>query len=144
MRCIYCDKKTTVINSRPRTHKTWRRRQCLSCKKVFSTYEYPDTSNLFIVKISKPTTSIKPVRQPFNSIKLLISIARACDHMSTDYEIHAENIVLGVIAEIAHTSQNYEISSLSLTQLVASHIKKLDRVAFIKYCSAHSIAITDI
>lgn len=44
MVCIYCGGKTHITNSRAqkRSHATWRRHHCLSCKATFTTQERVD------------------------------------------------------------------------------------------------------
>lgn len=53
MKCIFCKKtKTDVINSRKGKggDTVWRRRQCLSCKEIFTTEEAVSYSSFFVVK----------------------------------------------------------------------------------------------
>ena len=70
MKCIFCShKNTSVINSRSTKGNTivWRRRQCVSCKDIFTTREGTFTDNLFLIKRNGK-------RQRFVYEKLLASI----------------------------------------------------------------------
>ena len=75
MKCIYCSyKKTDVINSRKTKSGTmvWRRRECPSCKEIFTTREGTFLDNLFIIKRNGK-------RQRFVYEKLFTSIFVALD-----------------------------------------------------------------
>jgi transcriptional repressor NrdR len=75
MKCIYCThKKTEVTNSRTTRGDTmvWRRRKCLSCKKIFTTREGTFLDNLFVIKRNGR-------RQRFIYEKLFTSIFMALD-----------------------------------------------------------------
>ena len=66
--CGYEDSK--VIDSRPAENKIRRRRECLSCKCRFTTYEMVETIPLMVVK--KDNTI-----EPFDRDKLINRLARA-------------------------------------------------------------------
>lgn len=66
--CGYEDSK--VIDSRPAENKIRRRRECLSCKCRFTTYEMVETMPLMVVK--KDNTI-----EPFDRDKLINRLARA-------------------------------------------------------------------
>jgi len=67
MNCVVCDQKTKVVNSRSRPFKVWRRRTCNN-NHLVSTYE---TLNLEVITVTKRSGA----NQPFNSSKLLLSLA---------------------------------------------------------------------
>ncbi len=79
MVCIYCSEKTQVTNSRasPKTRRTWRRRECTSCKSVVTTYEQIDYASALRV-INKQTDL-----QPFSRDKLFMSLNRSLQHRET-------------------------------------------------------------
>ncbi len=74
MICVYCSyRTTTVANTRPTKHtppQVWRRRFCTVCKKTFTTYEYPSSSELPLVKTADER------EMSYSEPRLLISIWR--------------------------------------------------------------------
>ncbi|MCI0595452.1 MAG: transcriptional regulator NrdR, partial [candidate division Zixibacteria bacterium] len=74
MKCPYCGKEEDkVIDSRSvqEGKAVRRRRQCLSCGKRFTTYEYVENVSLMIVKNDGR-------REPFDRQKLRTGIELAC------------------------------------------------------------------
>ena len=75
MRCPYCGAdESKVIDSRPTEdgEKIRRRRECLSCKKRFTTYEIVETVPLMVIKKDRS-------REVFDRQKLLNGMLRACE-----------------------------------------------------------------
>ena len=73
MRCPYCGAdESKVIDSRPTEdgEKIRRRRECLSCKKRFTTYEIVETVPLMVIKKDRS-------REVFDRQKLLTGMLRA-------------------------------------------------------------------
>ena len=131
MRCPYCGAvDSKVIDSRPTEdgEKIRRRRECLSCKKRFTTYEIVETVPLMVVKKDKS-------RQLFDREKLLRGIVRACDKRP----VTAEQLD-GVVDRIEQTYLNRlvrEVSSEELGEAVLLELKKLDKVAYIRFASVY-------
>ena len=75
MKCPYCGEvDSKVIDSRPTEdgEKIRRRRECLNCKKRFTTYEIVETVPLMVVKKDHS-------REVFDRQKLLNGMLRACE-----------------------------------------------------------------
>ena len=75
MKCPYCyHGETKVIDTREAEYSdvTRRRRECLKCKKRFTTYERIENIDIFIVKKDGR-------REQFNSEKLKNGILKACE-----------------------------------------------------------------
>jgi transcriptional repressor NrdR len=73
MNCPYCNSSQIIVaNSRSTRGNTqiWRRRKCLSCHKLFTTYENIDLSYLVVIKKSGK-------RERYNRAKLFSSIYHA-------------------------------------------------------------------
>ena len=82
MRCPYCGAdESKVIDSRPTEdgEKIRRRRECLSCKKRFTTYEIVETVPLMVIKKDRS-------REVFDRQKLLNGMLRACEKRPVSYE----------------------------------------------------------
>ena len=75
MKCPYCGTNDSkVIDSRPAEEGTTirRRRECLACKKRFTTYEVIERMPLVVIKRDGS-------RQSFDKIKLINGMVRACE-----------------------------------------------------------------
>ena len=131
MKCPYCGfNESKVIDSRPTEddEKIRRRRECLSCGKRFTTYEIVETTPLMVIKKDHS-------RQIFEREKLMLGIIRACDKRPVTSEM-----IIGVVDRI---EQNYvnrmlrEVSSEELGEAVLLELKKLDKVAYIRFASVY-------
>ena len=74
MKCIYCGHiESKVVDSRPTDEGSSirRRRECLHCKKRFTTYEKIDSLPLLVIKKNGD-------RVPFDTDKIKIGIIKAC------------------------------------------------------------------
>ena len=131
MKCPYCGYgESRVIDSRPTEddEKIRRRRECLSCGRRFTTYEIVESTPLMVVKKDKS-------RQLFDREKLLRGIVRACDKRP----VTAEQLDGGV-DRIEQTYLNRlvrEVSSEELGEAVLLELKKLDKVAYIRFASVY-------
>lgn len=131
MKCPYCGYgESRVIDSRPTEddEKIRRRRECLSCGRRFTTYEIVESTPLMVVKKDKS-------RQLFDREKLLRGIVRACDKRP----VTAEQLD-GVVDQIEQTYLNRlvrEVSSEELGEAVLLELKKLDKVAYIRFASVY-------
>ena len=131
MKCPYCGYgESRVIDSRPTEddEKIRRRRECLSCGRRFTTYEIVESTPLMVVKKDKS-------RQLFDREKLLRGIVRACDKRP----VTAEQLD-GVVDRIEQTYLNglvREVSSEELGEAVLLELKKLDKVAYIRFVSVY-------
>ena len=131
MKCPYCGYgESRVIDSRPTEddEKIRRRRECLSCGRRFTTYEIVESTPLMVVKKDKS-------RQLFDREKLLRGIVRACDKRP----VTAEQLN-GVVDQIEQTYLNRlvrEVSSEELGEAVLLELKKLDKVAYIRFASVY-------
>lgn len=78
MICPFCQQRTRIYNSRSTHNKTqtWRRHQCRTCGKTFTTREKIDWTGQTIV--------ITPSgKAPYERERLLMSIVRASKHINT-------------------------------------------------------------
>ena len=131
MKCPYCGYgESRVIDSRPTEddEKIRRRRECLSCGRRFTTYEIVESTPLMVGKKDKS-------RQLFDREKLLRGIVRACDKRP----VTAEQLD-GVVDRIEQTYLNRlvrEVSSEELGEAVLLELKKLDKVAYIRFASVY-------
>ena len=131
MKCPYCGYgESRVIDSRPTEddEKIRRRRECLSCGRRFTTYEIVESTPLMVVKKDKS-------RQLFDREKLLRGLVRACDKRPVTAEA-----LDGIVDRIEQTYLNRlvrEVSSEELGEAVLLELKKLDKVAYIRFASVY-------
>ncbi len=131
MKCIYCGNlESKVVDSRPTDEGSSirRRRECLVCKKRFTTYEKIDSLPLLVVKKNGD-------RVPFDSDKIKMGIIKACEKRPVPMH-DIEELVAGIEKSIFN-SLKQEISSKDIGELVMSGLKKLDDVAYVRFASVY-------
>ena len=131
MKCPYCSgTESRVIDSRPAedSEKIRRRRECLSCGRRFTTYEMVENTPLIVVKKDKS-------RQMFDREKLMRGLLRACEKRQIPLAT-LESLVDGIEQEFANEMVK-EVSSVALGECVLRELKKLDKVAYIRFASVY-------
>lgn len=131
MHCPFCSADDTkVIDSRLVSDgaQVRRRRECLSCKERYTTYE---TAELVMPKVIKQDGS----REPFNEDKLRAGFSRALEKRPVSVErVEAE---IGHIKQKLRATGEREIKSLDLGELVMDSLKTLDKVAYVRFASVY-------
>ena len=132
MRCPYCkEDKDKVIDSRSsdggRTVR--RRRQCLLCRRRFTTYERVE--ELVKLTVVKKDGS----RIPYNRDKIIAGIQKAC---------YKRQVPMQQIIQLAEEVEEeilrqpgQEVSSELIGKLTISRLKYLDKVAYIRFASVY-------
>lgn len=129
MRCPECGyEDSKVIDSRPAENKIRRRRECLSCKCRFTTYEMVETIPLMVVK--KDNTI-----EPFDRDKLINRLARATVKRPVQIE-DLEKMVEDIVQELKNQFRR-EVSSDEIGELVLRRLKDIDKVAYIRFASVY-------
>lgn len=129
MNCLFCQNKDTeVIETRvsEEGNAVRRRRVCPKCKKRFTTYERVEELPILVVKRDGR-------RERFDVEKLRRGIVRATGKTTVTAD-QIENIISKVEAEIKGGDQT-EIESKTIGNLVAKQLKKIDKVAYIRFAS---------
>jgi transcriptional repressor NrdR len=105
-----------------------RRRECTRCGYRFTTFERIEMANLMVIK--KDGT-----RQPYDREKMMRGIQKAVEKRPVSSEdIHA--LTAKVESQLRATSTS-EVTSKQIGQLIMRHLKKLDKVAYIRYASVY-------
>ena len=131
MKCPFCSNQDTqVVETRVAEDGDFirRRRQCGSCEKRFTTYERPDVNFPSIVK--KDGRRIE-----FERAKLLASMKLALRKRPVSTEQ-----VDAAIERIEEKLLNLglrEVQSTRLGELVMRELKKLDKVAYVRFASVY-------
>ncbi len=129
MRCIFCDGETKVTDKRDSETETRRRRECLRCKKRFTTYERVEEPNLIVIKKDKS-------REPFSREKLRTGILKACEKRPIETE-KIDKIINEIERKLRDKVKGKEILSKEIGELVVKALKKLDKVAYIRFASVY-------
>ncbi len=131
MKCPYCgslDSKVNDSRSSDAGDVIRRRRECLDCQKRFTTFERVEETPITVIKKDDG-------REPFNRQKLLDGLRRATvkRHVSND---QIESIVTDLEAELRNQFK-YEVTSKKLGDMVLVRLRKLDKVAYVRFASVH-------
>lgn len=131
MKCPYCDTlDSKVLDSRPTEEgaSIRRRRECLACKRRFTTYEKIEGVPIMVIKKDKG-------REAFDREKLMRGIVKACEKRPVSVEI-MENMV-STIENIIQNSLDREITSTRIGDLVMEQLKGIDEVAYVRFASVY-------
>ncbi|MDZ4228508.1 MAG: transcriptional regulator NrdR [Candidatus Levybacteria bacterium] len=129
MKCPYCgSNETEVVETRTSedVDTIRRRRECLRCEKRFTTYERIENINLVVIKKDGK-------REQFDRDKLKRGIARSCEKTTVSIE-QIEKIVSEIEREL-RSAESVEVESKKIGQMVAIKLKKIDKVAYIRFSS---------
>ena len=131
MRCPFCGfLESKVIDSRESKKgiSIRRRRECLSCKRRFTTYEKIEEIPYMVVK--KDGT-----RQPFSSQKLLRGMMKSCE--KRPIQISQLEEIVEEIESLLQERPDKEIGVAEIGQLVMDRLKELDKVAYVRFASVY-------
>lgn len=129
MKCPYCGStETEVVETRDSEDlgTIRRRRACLKCEKRFTTYERVENINLIVIKKNGK-------REQFDRDKLKSGILKSCEKTKVSLE-KIEKIVNEVEQEL-RSGDSIEVESKKIGQMVAGRLKKIDKVAYIRFSS---------
>jgi transcriptional repressor NrdR len=129
MKCPYCNHDgTDVIETRESEDLTVtrRRRSCGECEKRFTTYERVESIPLTVIKKDAR-------RESFDREKLMRGIWRA----SGKTTIKTEDVmrIVGEVERELIGGDSTEFASKKIGELVAKRLKKLDKIAYIRFSS---------
>lgn len=132
MRCPYCkEDDDKVIDSRSSEggRVIRRRRHCLKCDRRFTTYEkIGETFKLNVVK--KDGT-----RMPYDRDKLITGLQKACYKRPVSAEKIQE--IADHIEEEIFRQFDREVSSLFIGEQAMKYLRKVDKVAYIRFASVY-------
>ena len=129
MICLYCNStQSKVVDSRDISKGIRRRRECLECKKRFTTYETIQTKSVIVTKTDGRV-------EQFDEEKIWSSLNKACAKRPISNR-SLSKIILDIESEIEISGKN-EISTKKIGQKIMSGLETLDRVAYIRYASVY-------
>ncbi|MBQ8914949.1 MAG: transcriptional repressor NrdR [Clostridia bacterium] len=128
MKCPACGSEDIkVVDSRPveDNNSIRRRRECLSCRNRFTTYEVIDAFQPVVIK--KDGT-----KELFDKNKLLSGLLRACQKRP----VNAEALAAEIETEI-NNSLRREITSAEIGEIAMEKLRERDPVAYVRFASVY-------
>ncbi|MEW6685065.1 MAG: transcriptional regulator NrdR [Candidatus Edwardsbacteria bacterium] len=130
MKCPTCGfPKNKVIDSRltKDAEAIRRRRQCLSCGKRYTTYEYIESPLMVVKKDGR--------REAFDREKIIKGMRKACEKRPISIET-LEKTVDGIENEMQNLGKT-EVTSAEVGELVMKALRELDGVAYVRFASVY-------
>ena len=134
MRCPFCQSEKSelkVIDSRTADagRSIRRRRECLHCHKRFTTYErVEDPVRLTVIKRDGQ-------RVPWDRERILQGLERACfKRPVAELELHR---IVDEVEEESRKQHDREVPSAFIGELVIERLRRLDKVAYVRFASVY-------
>lgn len=105
-----------------------RRRECLKCQKRFTTYEHVSLDDIWVVKKNGK-------RERFDRQKLRAGFLKACEKRPIETG-RIDKAVSDIEAQLRRKNDK-EVASDSIGHLVMMKLKRLDKVAYIRFASVY-------
>jgi transcriptional repressor NrdR len=131
MTCPFCrHRQDRVIDSRESKEGDLirRRRECLKCLRRFTTYERSDEIPYMVVKRDGR-------RERFERQKVLEGLLRACEKRPVPMAKLAE--VVDAVESALAENPDREMSTKAIGELVLERLKKLDKIAYVRFASVY-------
>ncbi|HUT91044.1 MAG TPA: transcriptional regulator NrdR [Thermoguttaceae bacterium] len=131
MRCPFCqadNDRVTDSRAGEDGYTIRRRRQCLACKRRYTTYERIERSHLKVVKKDG-------ARVPYDRNKLKSGLEKACwKRPISDSKLEA---IVWDVENHVETHFESEVGTGYLGELVMRHLRELDQVAYVRFASVY-------
>lgn len=129
MKCPYCnDDNTEVVETRDSEDlgTTRRRRECSKCTKRFTTYERVESVSIIVIKKDGK-------KEQFDREKLKRGVLKACE--KTMVGIGDIERIIDEVERDLRSLDSVEAESKKVGQMVATRLKKIDKIAYIRFAS---------
>jgi transcriptional repressor NrdR len=129
MQCPYCvHNLSKVTNKRDSPNGIRRRRECLRCKKRFTTYERIEPADFYVIKKDGR-------RERFSKEKLTKGVEKAFEKRPVSQEKIER--MLREIEDALRKKGKKEVKSSAIGDLVMKKMRRLDKVAYIRFASVY-------
>jgi transcriptional repressor NrdR len=131
MKCPFCNHiEDKVVDSRESREgdAIRRRRQCLDCKRRFTTYERIDEVPYMVIKKDGR-------REKFDRQKVLAGLLKACEKRPVGMGRLAE-LVDQVEAKVTDSADR-EISTIEIGEMLMDALRDLDKIAYVRFASVY-------
>ncbi len=130
MKCPYCgfaDCKTLETRDSP-DNTTRRRKECISCQKRFTTYEYVETVELMVRKKDGKL-------ERFDVNKTIRGVQKACEKRPVNMD--QINELAGFVRQVIMRKGKDEVTSKEIGDVVMKYLRELDHIAYIRFASVY-------
>jgi len=130
MRCPYCnseENKTLETRDSPE-NTTRRRKECISCGKRYTTYEYLETIELMVRKKDAQI-------ERFDVNKIIRGLQKACEKRPV--AMNQINELASKVRQDLMSKGAEEVSSREIGDLIIKYLKSVDRIAYIRFASVY-------
>lgn len=131
MRCPFCKQdQSRVVDSRAASDGfvIRRRRECLECKRRYTTYERVEETPLRVIKKDGS-------RVPFDRRKILAGLMKACEKRNIPIVV-LEDVTDRIERRINERFER-EVPSREIGEMVMEELKALDQVAYVRFASVY-------
>ena len=123
--CGFLESKVVDSRSAQEGSTIRRRRECLSCKKRFTTFEMVESVPVFVIKKDGS-------RELFDRAKVLSGIMKATEKRP----INAEELTNQIEAEIQN-SLRQDVPTREIGEMIMRALKEVDDVAYVRFASVY-------
>ena len=130
MKCPYCGSENfkTLETRDSQENTTRRRKECVSCIKRFTTYEYVETVELMVRKKDSKL-------ERFDVNKIIRGLQKACEKRPvTMIQI---NELAGQVRQDLMMKGTEEVTSQEIGDSIMKYLKNTDRIAYIRFASVY-------
>ncbi|OGC11809.1 transcriptional regulator NrdR [candidate division WOR-1 bacterium RIFOXYA12_FULL_52_29] len=131
MKCPFCDSiEDKVLESREIDdgESIRRRRECLSCRGRFTSYERIEERPVLVIKRDGR-------REQFSRQKVLTGILRACEKRPVSLE--TMEAIVDEVEKALHREAGREVISSKVGELIMEKLHQIDKVAYIRFASVY-------
>ena len=131
MNCPFCSNNNDrVVDSRESRDGATirRRRECLSCKRRFTSYEQIEAIPYLVVKADGR-------REEFSRSKLLSGLMKACE--KRPIPARKQEGIVELVEQRLHLKEEREISTQEIGATVMDELRELDPVAYVRFASVY-------
>ncbi len=132
MRCPFCganDDKVIDSRAADEGRVIRRRRECLGCKRRFTTYEHVE-STVKLAVIKKDGT-----RVPYDRHKILSGLEKACYKRPVSVEALAQ--LVDHVEETLVKTHDREVPAVEIGRVIAERLRQVDQVAYVRFASVY-------
>jgi transcriptional repressor NrdR len=130
VKCPFCGSeefKTLETRDSPE-NTTRRRKECITCGKRFTTYEYVETVEIMVHKKDGKL-------ERFDVNKIIRGLQKACEKRPVTMD--QINELAGHVRQDLMSKGKEEVTSQEIGDLVMKYLKNLDRIAYIRFASVY-------
>ena len=131
MKCRSCGSiDSRVVDSRPSDDglSIRRRRECNACGHRFTTFERIEENPIMVVKRDGR-------REPFDREKVAAGIRKACEKRPISAD--EQNQLLDTICREVYQSNESEVPTSMVGEIVMKNLRKVDEVAYVRFASVY-------